>query len=89
LRIPPAASSGLSSWSTGLAVAAGPPPPRGTLLGSEDYTFAANERKRVVLSLSPTGVQMLRRHGMLRVLVRVIEGGAEPSAGYLTVLGTP
>jgi Ca2+-binding RTX toxin-like protein len=67
----------------------GTAPPRGTLLGSQDYTFAANERKGVVLSLSPTGVQMLRRHGLLRVLVRVTEGGAEPSAGYLTVLRTP
>ena len=73
----------------GPAVRGGTAPPRGTLLGSEDYTFAANERKSVVLSLSPTGVKMLRRHGTLRLLVRVTEGGAEPSAGYVTLLRTP
>jgi hypothetical protein len=53
--------------------------PGGHAARLKDYTFAANERKRVVLSLSPTGVKMLRRHETLRVLVGVTEGGAEPS----------
>jgi hypothetical protein len=73
----------------GPAARGGTAPVRGTLLGSESSTFLPDERKTVILGLSPAGLETLRRHRALRARVTVSEGGAQPSAGYLTVLRTP
>jgi RTX calcium-binding nonapeptide repeat (4 copies) len=73
----------------GPAARGGTAPVRGTLLGSQSYTFSPDERKGVLLRLSPGGLETLRRHGALRVRVTASEGGGQPSAGYLTVLRAP
>jgi Ca2+-binding RTX toxin-like protein len=67
----------------------GTAPPRGTLLGSQSYTFSPNERKSVSLSVSQAGLRMLRRHRALSVRVRVTEDAPHQPGGYLTVLRTP
>jgi Ca2+-binding RTX toxin-like protein len=72
----------------GPAVRGGTAPPRGTLLGSSSYTFALGEEKSVSLDVSPTGLELLRRHRALRVSVTTT-GEPPYGAGYLTVLRTP
>jgi Ca2+-binding RTX toxin-like protein len=67
----------------------GTAPPRGTLLGSQSYTFSPDERKSVSLSVSQAGLRMLRRHRTLRVRVRVTEDAPHQPGGYLTVLRAP
>ena len=67
----------------------GTAPPRGTLLGSQSYTFSPNERKSVSLSVSQAGLRMLRRHRALSVRVRVTEDAPHQPGGYFTVLRTP
>lgn len=64
-------------------------PPRGTLLGSNLYTFSPGERRGVRLGLSPSGLRVLRRHGALLARVRAIEDSTHPPTGYLTVLRAP
>jgi Ca2+-binding RTX toxin-like protein len=64
-------------------------PPRGTLLGSDRYTFSPGERRGVHLGLSPSGLRVLRRHGALLARVSAIEDSTHPPAGYLTVLRAP
>jgi Ca2+-binding RTX toxin-like protein len=59
---------------------------RGTLLGSQTYTFAPDERKSVTLELSTEGLRILRRRGVLLVRVRAIEDRAPRPGGFLTVL---
>jgi hypothetical protein len=73
----------------GPAARGGTAPVRGTLLGSESYTFLPDERKGVSLALSRAGLETVRRHRALRARVTVSEGDAQPSAGYLTVLRAP
>jgi hypothetical protein len=72
----------------GPAVRGGTAPPRGTLLGSSSNTFALGEEKGVNLDVSPTGLEMLRRHRALIVSVTT-SGQAPYGAGYMTVVRTP
>jgi Ca2+-binding RTX toxin-like protein len=67
----------------------GTAPPRGTSLGYQTYTFSPDERKSVSLGVSPEGLQILRRHRALRVLVSALEGSPPPPVGYMTVLRAP
>jgi hypothetical protein len=73
----------------GPATQGGTAPTRGRLLGSASYTFSPDERKSVTLDVSPTGLEILRRHRALRVLVSAREDPSHPPMGYLTVLRTP
>jgi Ca2+-binding RTX toxin-like protein len=73
----------------GPATRGGTAPPRGRLLGATSYTFSPDERKSVTLDVSPAGLEILRRHSALRVLVSAREDPSHPPAGYLTVLRTP
>jgi RTX calcium-binding nonapeptide repeat (4 copies) len=73
----------------GPATRHGTAPPRGTLLGSTYQVFSLNEEKSVSLDVSPTGLELLRRHRALRVSVSATGEPPYGPAGYLTVLRTP
>jgi RTX calcium-binding nonapeptide repeat (4 copies) len=73
----------------GPATRRGTSPPPGTLLGSSYHSFAVGEQKNVTLQISPTGLELLRRHRALRVSVTATGGPPFGPAGYLTVLRTP
>jgi hypothetical protein len=73
----------------GPAARGGTAPSPGTLLGADAYSFSADERKSVSLSLTPDGVDALRRHKALRVMVSVTENAPHQPGGYQTVLRTP
>jgi RTX calcium-binding nonapeptide repeat (4 copies) len=67
----------------------GTSPPEGTLLGSQSYTFSGLEQRNVSLDVSPAGLEILRRHRKLRVVVTITEDPAQPPVGYQTVLRAP
>jgi hypothetical protein len=73
----------------GPATGGGTAPPPGTLLGSSYDSFAVAEEKNVTLEVSPTGLDLLRRHRALRVSVTAAGGPPFGPAGYLTLLRSP